>query len=359
MADTLLTVQDLTVIFSRRGWLGRANWRLAAVDRVSLEIGASETLGLVGESGSGKTTLGRAILRLTSVQSGGISYRGQDVLALRGRELNHYRKEVQAIFQDPYSSLNPSMPVGDILAEPMQIHLRLGAKERDRRTANLLEQVGLAHGTSEKFPHELSGGQRQRVAIARALAMEPRLLICDEPLSALDVSTQSQIVNLLQELQERLELSYLFISHNLGIVRHMSHRIAVMYRGRLVEEGPRERIYGSPGHPYTSALLAAVAVPNPRLQRERRERRRSLSLVVEGEFASHGGCHYRDRCPFAMDVCRDETPELERMLGGGAAACHLHILGPRLLGRSVNELTPEVQPSPAISRYAMRREGDK
>jgi len=310
----LLEVCGLCVHFPApaRG-LFRARAVVRAVDGVSLRIAEGETLGLVGESGCGKTTLGRAILRLVRPTAGAVRFRGQDLLSLRGRELRRVRRDLQVVFQDPYASLNPRMTVGEIVAEGMVIHGLGDRRERGRRVGALLERTGLRAADAERYPHEFSGGQRQRVGIARALAVDPRFLVLDEAVSALDVSIQAQILNLLMDLQEERGLSFLFISHDLSVVEHIAHRVAVMYLGRIVECGPAESIYRSPGHPYTRALLEAV----PRL-----EPARGGAGAPGGVWRAEGdppspidppsGCRYRTRCPVAVAACREEpVPRVE------------------------------------------------
>ena len=282
--DVLLAVSGLCKHFgARRGILGRAAEPVRAVDDVSFEIRQGETLGLVGESGSGKSTTGYAILQLTRPTSGSIRFEGRELVGLSPGELRPIRRRMQIIFQDPYSSLDARMTVGDIVAEPLRVH-RVGDRaELRRRVHELLDNVGIEPAHAGRYPHEFSGGQRQRIGIARALALSPKLLICDEPVSALDVSVQAQILNLLNDLQEALGLTYLFIAHDLAVVRLMSDRIAVMRAGRIVETGDAEAVYTAPSHPYTKALLAAVPVPDPRRMRAERERRRALRAAVAVE----------------------------------------------------------------------------
>ncbi|XOV89232.1 MAG: ABC transporter ATP-binding protein [Pseudomonadota bacterium] len=321
----LLEVSDLTVYFNvRRGILGRESYTVKAVNGVSFEIGEKETLGLVGESGSGKSTVGKALLRLVDVTSGEILLDGKPVAQLKGRMLD-FRRDLQVVFQDPYSSLNPSMIVSDIVGEPLTIHFGLKGAERDKRVAALLEQVGLGGHLLERYPAEFSGGQRQRIAIARALALSPRLIVCDEAVSALDVSTQSQVINLLESLQEEFGVSYLFIAHDLAVVRHISDRIGVMYLGQLMELGPSERIYEAPQHPYTRMLLTAIPVADPVLQRSRKAARRLLPVTeLPTPTNLPDGCPFHTRCPDAMPVCTETRPPPVPVAAGGWVACHLY-----------------------------------
>ncbi len=333
----LLEAEHLSVTFRlSRGPLRRAR-RLRAVDDVSFEVAAGETLGLVGESGSGKSTTGRALLRLVEPDDGSVvRFRGDDITHLSQRRLRPLRRHLQMVFQDPYSSLDPSSIVADSVGEPLAVHDRLGRVEREARVAELLEHVGLRRHHLRRYPYEFSGGQRQRIAIARAIALNPSLIVLDEAVSALDVSTQNQIINLLEDLRARFGVAYLFIAHDLSVVRHISDRVAVMYLGRIVERGPTAGVYERPGHPYTEALLSAVPVPDPAVQRGRRR------ILLPGDLPDPTnpptGCVFHTRCAYVMDVCRTERPPEVVTEGGGIAACHLHTTGPTLAGGSVVDL---------------------
>jgi len=319
----LVEVRGVSKSFAVRsasGWGAHAVLR--AVDGVDLEIAAGETLGLVGESGSGKSTLGRLIGRLLEPSAGSIHFDGHDLAELESTQLRRLRREFQMIFQDPHSSLDPRATIADSLSEPLQTHLGLDRAQCLVRSQELLERVGLEAEHLWRRPHQFSGGQLQRIAIARALSVEPRLIVCDEPVSALDVSTQAQIVNLLRELQAERQISYLFISHDLSIVRHMSHRIAVMYLGQIVEAGDANRICTAPKHPYTEALLASVPVPRPRSERPREPI--SLGGDVPSPIDPPSGCHFHPRCPHALALCRREAPQPLSTAEGERVSCHLH-----------------------------------
>ena len=320
----------------RSGVLRRVSGSVRAVDQVSLSIQPGTTLGLVGESGSGKSTLARVVLRLVDPTGGTVVVNGKDITSLRGPSLRRHRDSMQMVFQDPYSSLDPKQSIADIVGEPLAIHTSMSRAEREHRVVELLSQVGIGSHALSRQPHEFSGGQRQRIAIARALALEPRLLVCDEPVSALDVSTQSQVINLLTDLQHSLGVAYLFIAHDLSVVRHISDRIAVMYLGQIVEEGDADEVYERPSHPYTAALLSSIPVPDPARQHERK--RVLLRGEVSEAMAAGQGCRFRDRCPFAMEICGVVEPEPYRTRDGTTVRCHLHTSGPELAGSSVLSL---------------------
>ncbi|MBT2469840.1 ATP-binding cassette domain-containing protein [Streptomyces sp. ISL-66] len=299
----ILDIRDLTVEFHQ----GRRLPPLRAVDGVSLSIAQGETVGLVGESGSGKSTIGRAVLGLTPVHAGQIQFEGTDITRARPRSRRELSARLQVVFQDPYSSLNPARTIGQTLAEPLLVHQRLDHRETAIHIADMLERVGMPADTADRYPGQFSGGQRQRIAIARALMLHPSLVICDEPVSALDLSIQAQVMNLLAELQRELALSYLFIAHDLPVVRHLSHRIVVLYRGQVMESGPAPALYADPVHPYTHALLEAVPEPDPRAQRARRTARTAAPSTGAPAW---DGCAFAHRCPLAIDTCRRERPLL-------------------------------------------------
>jgi oligopeptide/dipeptide ABC transporter ATP-binding protein len=303
----------------KRGVLRRTVGQVFAVDGVSFSIGEAETLGLVGESGCGKSTVARTILRLIEPTDGAIRLGGADVTRLGKTAMRPYRRQMQMIFQDPFSSLNPRMSAGDIVGEPLLVHGIANSREREEQVAALFQQVGLRLAQVHSFPHEFSGGQRQRISIARALALNPKLIVADEPVSALDVSIQAQVINLLMDLQREKRLSYLFIAHDLAVVEHISHRVAVMYLGKIVEHADKKTLFTDPKHPYTEALLAAVPVPNPRLKREKR----LLQGDVPSPINPPPGCTFHTRCPYAEERCRIEVPRFREIAPGHAVACHL------------------------------------
>jgi oligopeptide transport system ATP-binding protein len=318
--EPLLIVKDLRKYFPvKRGVLGRVVANVKAVDGISFGIARGETLGLVGESGSGKTTVGRCILRLIEPTSGRVEFDGTNVLELDTGDMRRMRRHMQIVFQDPYASLNPRMTVGSIVAEPLIIHGQGSGPERDERVAQLLLKVGLSPDYRKRYPHEFSGGQRQRIGVARALATNPKFLVLDEPVSALDVSVQAQVVNLLQDLQDELGLTYLFVAHDLSVVEHISTRVAVMYLGKVMELADRRALYEDPLHPYTTALLSAVPIPDPTVKKTR--------ILLKGDIPTPlnppGGCVFHTRCPIAQfPICSDEVPALLEHKPGHFAACH-------------------------------------
>ncbi len=335
MEQPLIEVRDLSIDFIlKRNLVGRATSVLRAVDRLTLDIGHNETVGLVGESGSGKSTVGRGVLRLVDIASGSVRVDGEDIADSKGKKLRDARRNLQMIFQDPYSSLDPSMTIEEIVGEPLRVHEKgISRSERRDRIIAALKAVDLQEFQLQRYPFEFSGGQRQRIAIARAIILNPSFIVCDEAVSALDVSTQSRVINLLSELQVRMGLAYLFIAHDLDVVRAISDRIAVMYLSRLVESGPSERVYNQPAHPYTEALLSAIPHPHPTRERERVRIR--LAGEVPNAIDPPAGCRFHTRCPYVMDVCRTVVPTPTEVVGGGQVECHLHTEGPRLAGQSV------------------------
>lgn len=320
---SLIEIKNLKMYFPiKKGLINKRVDYVKAVDDVSFEIKKGETLGLVGESGCGKTTTGRAIIKLYEPTDGQIIYNGVDITRFNQGKMAPYRRKMQMIFQDPYASLDPRMTVGDIIGESIDIHKLMAGKERTERVQYLLERVGLNSEHANRYPHEFSGGQRQRIGIARALAVEPEFIIADEPISALDVSIQAQVVNMLEELQDDLGLTYLFIAHDLSMVKHISTRVGVMYLGKMVEIAESSELYKKPLHPYTQALLSAIPIPDPD-QSEAKER-----IVLEGEIPSPinppSGCRFRNRCKYATAKCAEQEPELKDIGGGHKVACHLY-----------------------------------
>ncbi|MGL4935849.1 MAG: ABC transporter ATP-binding protein [Cetobacterium sp.] len=323
MAENLLEIKGLRKHFNIKNSIFEKKRKiLKAVDGISLEIRKGETLGLVGESGCGKTSLGRTIVKLYEPTSGDIIYDGKNLTNLNFQEMKSFRRKIQMIFQDPYASLNPRQTIGDIIKEPMEIHNLYDKNERDKKVLEILELVGLSNTHMSRYPHEFSGGQRQRVGIARALACNPEFIVCDEPISALDVSIQAQIINTLEELQEKLGLTYLFIAHDLSMVKHISDRVGIMYLGKLVELAESDTVYETPLHPYTEALLSAIPIPDPdiSLKKER--------IILEGDIPTpinpSGGCRFKSRCPKAFEKCQIVEPELREVKENHKVACHLY-----------------------------------
>lgn len=320
--EVLLRVEDLKMHFPiYRGVFQRQVGAVRAVDGVSFDVYRGETLGLVGESGCGKSTTGRTILQLYKPTSGNVYFEGKDLVKLKGEEMRRMRRKMQMIFQDPYASLNPRMTVGQLVGEPLMVHNVATGAEIAERVAHLLELVNLNPAFASRYPHEFSGGQRQRIGVARALALNPSFIICDEPISALDVSIQAQVVNLLEDLQEKFNLTYLFIAHDLSMVRHISRRVAVMYLGVIVELADRDELYAHPLHPYTQALLSAVPIPDPVADAKRKR------TILEGDVPSPAnppsGCRFRTRCPIAQPQCAESRPEFREVQPGHFVACHL------------------------------------
>lgn len=316
----MLTIKGLKKYFPIRGGIfSKIVGHVQAVDGVSFRISKGEIMGLVGESGCGKTTVGRLILGLYEPTAGEVYFEGANISELSRQEMSNARRHIQIIFQDPFGSLNPRMTIGDIIGEPLHIHNIAKGKEKEERVVNLLETVGMSPRYMRRYPHEFSGGQRQRIGIARALALNPKLIVCDEPVSALDVSIQAQVINLLEDLQAKFGFTYLFIAHDLSVIKHISDRVAVMYLGKIVELADTEKLYNNPLHPYTEALLSAVPIPDPTLNRKR--------IVLEGDVPSPidppSGCHFRTRCKYVKPICSEEEPPLNEVVNGHYTACHL------------------------------------
>jgi len=318
----MLKLQDIKKYFPVRGGVFmRVIGEIKAVDGVSIDIGEGETFGLVGESGSGKTTLGRVVLKLIEPTSGRIFFNGRDITELRGKDLLPLRREMQIVFQDPYKALHPKKKVKDIIGEPLVVHEGLRGEELESRVSEMLKLVGMNPEHMHRYPHEFSGGQRQRIVIARALILRPKFLVLDEPTSALDVSVQAKILNLLSDLKEEFRLTYLLITHNLAVVKHVSNRVGVMYLGKLVEVAPTEELFENPVHPYTMGLISSIPVPDPKLAKSRRK------LILLGEIPSPmnppRGCRFHTRCPYAKEICKTEEPRMEEISRGHYVSCHL------------------------------------
>jgi len=319
MADNILEVKNLKKYFPITGGIFKKQVNsVKAVDGLDFNVKRGETLGLVGESGCGKSTTGKVLLRLLDATEGEVKFEGKDIHQLEKTELRDLRKEMQMIFQDPYASLNPRMTVAEIVGEPLDIHDLAQGKEKEERVRELLDMVGLSSKFAKRYPHEFSGGQRQRIGIARALAVDPQVIVCDEPVSALDVSIQAQVINLMEDLQDELGLTYIFIAHDLSVVRHISDRVAVMYLGKIVELADKDDLYDAPKHPYTKALLSAIPVPDPQIEREK--------IILKGDVPSPinppSGCTFHTRCPYAEDICKQEEPSFEEKGEDHLAACH-------------------------------------
>jgi peptide/nickel transport system ATP-binding protein/oligopeptide transport system ATP-binding protein len=318
--QTLLEVKNVKKFFPVKSLLGKTVQQVKAVNDVSFRLYEGETFGLVGESGCGKSTIGRTILRLTEPTGGEALYRNKNIFSLSDKEMRSLRQEMQMVFQDPYSSLNPRKRIGATLEESLKIHGIGSKQERTDKAMEMLQKVGMQGDHFYRYPHEFSGGQRQRIGLARALIVNPKLVICDEPVSALDVSIQSQIINLMQQLQREFHLTFLFIAHDISVVRHISDRIGVMYLGQMVEQAPTDSLIAEPLHPYTQALLSAIPLPNPNVKRER--------IILKGDLPSPmnppSGCVFHTRCPYTMDICRKEAPQIREMSKGHLVSCHLH-----------------------------------
>ncbi|WP_160673786.1 oligopeptide/dipeptide ABC transporter ATP-binding protein [Clostridium sp. C8-1-8] len=322
--EILIEVKDLKKYFPvKSGLIGGSKKVVKAVDGVSFQIKKGETFGLVGESGCGKSTLGRSITRLYDITAGDIFFEGNNISKLNKKDMKEYRKRMQIIFQDPYSSLNPNMNVEELISEPLILHTNLNKEERTKKIEKLLEMVGLKKSDMEKFPHEFSGGQCQRIGIARAISTEPDFILCDEPISALDVSIQAQVVNMLEDLQKEMGLTYLFVAHDLSMVRHISDRIGVMYLGNIVEISESNNLYNNPLHPYTKALLSAIPVADPK------KAKLSERQIIEGDIPSPmdipSGCRFHTRCPYAKPICKEVSPEMIEIEKGHSVACHLYL----------------------------------